>query len=111
MFGRQLSLLKLPPETCLGKTNERIEVDMTNYRNKQTYFGAVDYHSGEFLIKAYPKGNSDLKIEFLKYLLTQSPGQRLVIICSGATYHRSEQMQQYLEQVNADKPESDWQLH
>jgi len=21
-----------------GKTNERIEVDMTNYRNKQTYF-------------------------------------------------------------------------
>jgi hypothetical protein len=36
------AFLKLPPETCLGKTNERIEVDMTNYPNKQTYFGAVD---------------------------------------------------------------------
>ena len=42
-----------------GKTNERIEVDMTNYRNKQTYFGAVDYYTGEFLVKAYPKDNSD----------------------------------------------------
>lgn len=60
---------------------------------------------------SYPKGNSDLKIEFLKYLLTQSPGQRLVIIWDGATYHRSEQMQQYLEQVNADKAQSHWQLY
>ena len=51
-----------------GKSNERIEVDMTNYRNKQTYYGAVDYHTGEFLIKAYPKGNSDQTIEFLQYL-------------------------------------------
>ena len=94
-----------------GKTNERIEVDVTNYRNKQTYFGAVDYYTGEFLVKAYPKGNSDHTIEFLQYLQTQSPEQRLLVICSGASYHRSEQMQQYLEQVNAGKVESDWQLH
>ncbi len=67
------------------------------------YFGAVDYHTGEFLIQAYPKGNSDHTIEFLQYLLAQSPGQRLLIIWDGATYHRSEQMQQYLEQVNAGK--------
>lgn len=99
------------PETCLGKTNERIEVDMTNYRNKQTYFGAVDYHTGEFLVKAYPKGNSDHTIEFLQYLQAQSPGQRLVVIWDGASYHRSEQMQQYLEQVNVGKVESDWQLY
>lgn len=93
-FGRQLSLLKLPervaggilppaishPETCLGKTNERIEVDMTNYRNKQTYYGAVDYHTGEFLVKAYPQGNCDLKIEFQQYLQAQSPEQRLVVV-------------------------------
>ena len=94
-----------------GKTNERIEVDMTNYRNKQTYFGAVDYHTGEFLVKAYPKGNSDHTIEFLQYLQVQSPEQRLVVIWDGASYHRSEQMQQYLEQVNAGKIESNWQLY
>ena len=52
-----------------GKTNERIEVDMTNYRNKQTYFEAVDYHTRYFLFIAYPKGNSDHTIEFLQYLL------------------------------------------
>ncbi len=94
-----------------GKTNERIEVDMTNYRNKQTYYGAVDYHTGEFLVKADPKGNSDHTIDFLQYLQAQSPGQRLLVVWDGASYHRSEQMQQYLEQVNAGKTESHWQLH
>jgi len=94
-----------------GKTNERIEVDMTNYRNKQTYFGAVDYHSGEFLLKAYPKGNTDHTIDFLQYLQAQSPEQRLLVVWDGASYHRSEQMQQYLEQVNADKAQSHWQLY
>jgi transposase len=67
--------------------------------------------SREFLVKAYPKGNSDHTIEFLQYLQAQSPGQRLVVIWDGASYHRSQQMQQYLEQVNADKVESDWQLY
>ncbi len=56
-----------------GKTNERIEVDITNYRNKQTYYGAVDYYTGEFLVKAYPKGNSDHTIEFLQYLRFAKP--------------------------------------
>jgi len=84
---------------------------MTNYRNKQTYFGAVDYHTGEFLVKAYPKGNCEHTIDFLQYLQDQSPRQRLGVVWDGASYHRSEQMQQYLEQVNAGKTESHWQLY
>ncbi|MGH2415701.1 MAG: winged helix-turn-helix domain-containing protein, partial [Microcystaceae cyanobacterium] len=34
---------KLPPETCLGKTSERVSVPVVNARCKQTYFGGLDY--------------------------------------------------------------------
>jgi hypothetical protein len=51
-----------------GKTKERIEVPVVNQRQRQTYFGALNYRTQEFLVKAYAKGNSDSTIEFLKYL-------------------------------------------
>ena len=38
---------KLPPETCLGKTDQEIAVPVVNERDKQTYYGAVDYLEGE----------------------------------------------------------------
>ncbi len=38
-----------------GRTDERVEVPMTNERYKQTYFGALDYHPLEFLVKPYEK--------------------------------------------------------
>jgi transposase len=34
-----------------------------------------------------------------------------LVVCSGASYHRSEQIQRYLEQVNASKAELGRQLH
>lgn len=50
---------KLPPETCLGKTDQEIAVPVINERDKQTYYGAVDYLQGKLLLKAYNAGNSD----------------------------------------------------
>ncbi len=38
-----------------GRTDERVEVPMTNERYKQTYFGALDYQSKEFFVKPYEK--------------------------------------------------------
>ncbi len=42
-----------------GKTSERIEVPMTNEREKQTYYGALNYQTKEFFVKAYDKADSD----------------------------------------------------
>ena len=72
-----------------GKTNQRIEVPVVNERQRQTYFGALNYHPGAFLVKAYPKGNSDSTTEFLKYLQVNYPEQRLAVFWDGASYHRS----------------------
>jgi len=93
-----------------GKTKERIEIPILNARTRQTYYGAVDYLTGEVLVKGLPKGNSEHTVTFLNYLQHQSPNQQLVLIWDGASYHRSEELRAYLNQVNADKPEAEWQI-
>ena len=55
-----------------GKSNRRIEVPIVNERQKQTYYGALDYFNHEFLTQAYPRANSEHTISFLDYL--QAPG-------------------------------------
>ncbi len=56
-----------------GKTDQEVTVPVVNERDKQTYYGAVDYLDREFLLKVYQAGNSENTIDYLQYLLTQSP--------------------------------------
>jgi hypothetical protein len=72
-----------------GRTDQEIAVAVVNEREKQTYYGAVDYLNGKLILKAYSAGNSDNTIDYLRYLLDQSPDQRLLIFWDGASYHRS----------------------
>ena len=41
-----------------GKSDRRIEVEMTNQKQRQTYYGALDYGNKEFLVQLYKKGDS-----------------------------------------------------
>jgi transposase len=67
---------------------------------RQTYFGALNYRTKEFLVQAYAKGNSESTIEFLKYLRAYYPQQRLALFWHGASYHRSSELKAYLHSVN-----------
>lgn len=98
------------PETCLGQTNIRVKVPMTSQREKQTYFGALDYRSKEFLVQAYPAGNSENTIKFLHYLQASRPGQKILVIWDGASYHKSAEIKDYLQSVNQGLSEQEWQL-
>lgn len=60
-----------------GKTDKEITVPVVNERDKQTYYGAVDYLERELLLKAYDRGNSQNTIDYLRYLLTESPDPRI----------------------------------
>jgi len=93
-----------------GPTDQRIEVPITNEKQKQTYYGVLNYLSGEVLIKAFPKGNSEHTIEFLKYLVEQHPNQRIAIIWDGASYHKSGELKEYLAEVNRGLPENGWKI-
>ena len=46
-----------------GKTSERVEVPMTNEREKQTYYGALNYQTKEFFLKAYDKADSEKTVD------------------------------------------------
>lgn len=83
-----------------GKTKMRIMVPITNERDKQTYFGALDYRSKRFVVQAYSKANSENTVAFLKYLQSLYPGMRLGIIWDGASYHKSQELKAYLATVN-----------
>ena len=86
-----------------GQTNVKIEVPIKNEKNRQTYFGALNYQTKEFIIEAYPSGNGESTVEFVKNLQNKYPNQKLVLIWDGASYHRFGEFREYLLQVNQNK--------
>ena len=91
-----------------GKRNERVEVPIVNLQSRQTYYGAVDDFSGEFFLKAYLSGNGSYTVSFLKELRELRGETKRLLIWDGATYHKGEEMQEYLNEVNAGLDEKDW---
>ena len=93
-----------------GKTDQRIEVPVVNERQKQTYYGALNQFTQKFLIQAYDQGNPQSTIAFLQYLRSQCPQRRIALIWDGATYHRSGEIKTYLESINQQLDELNWQI-
>lgn len=94
-----------------GNTKKRIEVPMTNEREKQTYYGALNFQTKEFYVSAYERGNSENTISFLKSLQAQNPGARILIIWDGASYHKSKVVREFLSETNKELPASEWKIH
>ena len=93
-----------------GDRKERRTVDVKNYRDRQTYYGAVDLLTEELLIQKAKTADGTRTVNFVKYLQSQRPDSRLLLIWDGATYHRGEEFRNYLTQVNQEYPEV-WQIH
>ncbi len=93
-----------------GKTKDRIEIPMTNQREKQTYYGALNLVTHQCLIHPYQKGTSQSTIDFLQYLMQQCPQSRMALIWDGATYPRSQDVKDFLAEVNQGLDESNWRI-
>ena len=93
-----------------GKTNERIEVPITNERERQTYYGALNLQTQVCMIQPYEKGNSDSTVAFMQYLVNMYPNSQIVLLWDGASYHRSQEVKDYLATINDGKSESDWKI-
>lgn len=94
-----------------GTTKERLEIPMTNERDRQTYYGALNYQTKQFLVKEYDKGNAKNTVCFLKSLRVLNPDSRLLIIWDGASYHKYKEMKEYLSEVNRDADMKQRQVH
>jgi transposase len=87
-----------------GRTDTRIEVPLKNEKERQTYFGALNYQTKEFTIKSYPAGNGESTVEFVKYLQEKHNQVKIVLIWDGASYHRFGEFRDFLEKVNNETP-------
>jgi putative transposase len=94
-----------------GNTKKRIEIPITNEREKQTYYGALNFHTKEFHVEAYDSGNSENTVRFLKSLQAQNPGSRILVIWDGASYHKSKVVREFLSETNKELPASEWKIH
>lgn len=91
-----------------GKTDMRIEIPVKNEKQKQTYYGAINYRTGQVTTREYEQGNTENTIKFVQELIKENKNQKIVIIWDGATYHRSQEWREYLNKMNQGNQEEEW---
>lgn len=93
-----------------GRTDMRIEIPVKNEKMRQTYYGALDYQRKEFIMKEYENGNTENTIDFIKHLQKERPGKKIAIFWDGASYHSSKEFREYLDEINKNLSEEEWQI-
>lgn len=93
-----------------GPTDQRLTVAVANEKQRQTYYGVLNGLNGQTIVRAYPKGDGKNTVQFLKLLAQQNPDQSIVIFWDGASYHRGQEVQAYLTEINAGRSEAEWKI-
>jgi transposase len=93
-----------------GPSDQRLTVPITNTRERQTYFGALNPFTHETIVLPLAKGNSDQTLLFLTYLREYFAEKRLIICWDNASYHRSCAVHDYLEVVNRGHAADMWPI-
>jgi len=93
-----------------GPSNTRISVPIGNPRDRQTYYGAIDAYTGELIVVPLQAGTTEWTLIFVEYLREQFAHKRLILCWDGASYHRSVEMQEYLEAVNLGHSREHWPI-
>jgi putative transposase len=91
-----------------GPSELRIEVPITNEKERQTYFGALNYQSKRFHVQSYPSGDGKSTVEFIKYLQNQYKNKKIILIWDGASYHRFGEFREFLLEINGEKAPEDF---
>ena len=91
-----------------GKRGAAIEVEMTNFRQRQTYYGAVNFLTRAFHGQPFGAGNSENTLAYLKWLRQIYEGKSLLLLWDGASYHRDQKLKEFLSEVNQGLEEKDW---
>jgi len=93
-----------------GRTDIRIEIPVKNSKDRQTYYGALDYQTHEFILREYSTGNSENTVKFIQELQAQRPGRKIAVIWDGAPYHKSDEVKKFLASVNDNHSPDQWQI-
>jgi len=93
-----------------GRMNTKTVVPMTNEKERQTYYGALNIATRDFHVCPFPHGDSTQTVMFVKHLQALYPGARLLLIWDGASYHRYAEMRAYLQEVNHGLEPHEWKV-
>ena len=93
-----------------GKQNERIELPIQNAKERQTYYGAINGYSREFVLQPFAAGNGRNTIAFIQHLQKLYEGKKLLLFWDGASYHRGSEMKAYLAKANEGLEEKNWKV-
>ena len=93
-----------------GQRNQPIEVAMTNEKERQTYYGAVNFLTHVVHLLAFSAGNGRNTVEYVNWLRTLYPTAKLILLWDGAAYHRFAEMQAYLAALNDGLAQEDWRV-
>lgn len=93
-----------------GKANEPSTIPMANFRDRQTYYGAIEQCCGEITCRPAAAGNGKETVAFLEYLRQKYIDKRLLLLWDGASYHKGEEMAAYLQRLNQDQDPAHWPI-
>lgn len=93
-----------------GRTDMRIEIPIKNIKDRQTYYGALNYQTQEFIVRDYSAGNSENTVNFIQDLQKVHPDKRIALIWDGAKYHKSDELKSFLASVNQSYELEQWQI-
>jgi hypothetical protein len=90
-----------------GKRNTPLVVPLTNGRQRQTYYGALNLLPHEFHLQASVAGKGKPTVASIEWCQTLYPDKKLLILWAGASSHRGADLQEFLTRANAGLPEAD----
>ena len=61
-------------------------------------------------MSAYPAGNGECTVDFVKKLLKRNQTAKLLLIWDGSSYHRGQEMQLFLAGQNSGLSPQEWQI-
>jgi transposase len=93
-----------------GKRNTAIAVPMTNERQRQTYYGAINLVTRAVHLQERGTGDGANTVAYIRWCQSLYPGKRLLFLWDGASYHRSAEMQEFLTCENEGLCEADWKV-
>ena len=83
---------------------------MDNFRQRQTYYGFVNLLDKQFQVYEYQQGNGIHTIDFLKKVREVFKDKQIWMLWDGTTYHKGQEVKDYLAQLNEGLEEKDWKI-
>ncbi len=69
-------------------------------KSERLIWASVNIATGQCLIQAYPEGNGEHTIQYLKYLMSQYNDKRRALIWDGPKYDSLVEVKDFLSVVN-----------